>query len=108
MNYKIPKDLKKRMERELRQYDFNKRKLDELKQKNNCNPRRLLYFEERLEHVETVYMRLKPQEQEVYKLIFKNGCNWLYCQTMYNIDKHTFYDVYNKSLYYLAEEFGEI
>ena len=106
MNYKLSKELKSKMEREIRQYDYNKKKLEELKQ--NGTTRQLLYIEERLYHVETSYKRLKPNEQDIYNLIFKNNCNWLYCQTMHNIDKDTYYNVYNKSLYYLAQEWGEI
>ena len=104
--YKLNQDLKKRMEREIRQYDNNKNKIE--KMKSQLSTRQLLYLEERLQHVKTAYERLKPNEQEVYDLIFKKGCNWLYCQTMYSIDKTTYYNVYNKSLYLLAQEWGEV
>ena len=107
MKYKLPKEIKERMERELRQYEHNKKKFEKLKQ-NEENTRRLLYIEEKLECVETVFKQLRPEEQEIYSMIFKNGFNWLYCQTMYNIDKTTYYNVYNKSLFLLAQEWGEI
>ena len=106
MKYKLPKDIKEKMEREIRQYDSNKKKLEKIKQSGST--RQLLYIEERLEHVETAYELLKEDEQKIYNYIFKKGCNWLYCQTMYNIDKNTYYTVYNKSLYLLAQEWGEI
>lgn len=95
------------MEREIKQYDYNKKKLDNLKKKQ-VTTRRLLYLEERLLYIENAYNQLKSNEQEVYNLIFKRGCNWLYCQTMHNINKDTYYAVYNKSLYLLAQEWGEI
>lgn len=106
MNYKLPKELKQRMEMEIRQYEDNKKKKEKLKSKGTT--RQLLYIEERLHYVEIAYKRLKKSEQEVYDLIFKKDCNWLYCQTMYNIDKNTYYTVYNKSLFLLAQEWGEI
>ncbi len=111
-NYKLPKELKNRMERELRQYYDNRKKLDKLKARfeENCpnSSRSLMYLEERLSYVENVYKRLKPFEQEVYNLIFKEKCNSTYCQTMKQIDKTTYYNIYNKSIYFLAEEWGEV
>lgn len=104
-NYKLPKDIKNRMERELRQYYDNKRKLDKLKMKST---RELLYLEERILYVENVYSRLKPFEQEVYKLIFKEGCDSVYCEVNKGISKSTYYNIINKSIYFLAEEWGEV
>lgn len=106
MTYKLPKEIKRRMEKEIRQYDFNKQKLEDLKAKGTS--RQLLYIEERLYHVETAYNQLREEEKAIYSLIFKSNCNWLYCQTIHNIDKDTYYNVYNKSLYFLAQEWGEI
>lgn len=97
------------MEREIKQYDQNKKKLEHLKTKQKgISTNRFFYLEERIFYVEKVYNSLNENEKKVYDMIFKEGCNWLYCQTMYNIDKHTYYDIYNKILYFLAEEFGEI
>lgn len=107
-SYKLPKEIKKKMEREIKQYYENKKILDTLKQNPKIATRRYLYIEQRLQYVENVYNKLKPSEKQIYDLIFKNNCNWLYCQTVHNISKICYYSVYNKSLYYLAEEFGEI
>lgn len=106
-NYKLPKDIKNKMERELRQYYYNKKKLERLKQ-NKENTRSLMYLEERLIYVENVYIQLKPFEQKVYDLIFKENCNPTYCETMETISKSTYYNVFNKSIKLLAEEWGEI
>ena len=123
-NYKLPKELKNRMERELRQYYDNKKKLDKLKnlliqekprtedptgQKVTSleSTRSLLYLEERLHYVENVYNRLSPFEREVYNLIFKDKANVLYCENN-SISRSTYYNILNKSIYYLAEEWGEI
>ncbi len=124
-NYKLPKDLKKIMERELRQYYDNKKKLIRLKEmiiqeKQNTsdptgdktikieNTRRLIYLEERLHYVENVYNRLRPFEQEIYDLIFKKQCNPVYCENIKGISRSTYYNIFNKSIYFLAEEWGEI
>ena len=107
MNYKLPKDVKEKMEREIRQYNHNKKKLERLKM-FEANTRQFLYLEEKLQYVENVYKSLREDEQQIYDLIFKDNCNWLYCQTIYNIDKNTYYNIYNKSLYLLAQEWGEI
>ena len=87
-NYKLPKELKNKMERELRQYYYNKKKLDRLKAtllNNNISSRSLLYLEERLQYVENAYKRLKPYEQKVYDLIFKDCCDPLYLRVIKTI-----------------------
>ena len=105
-SYKLDKEIKKRMERELRQYYDNKKKIEKLKDK--ISTRRLLYLEERVHYVENVYNKLRPFEQEVYKLIFLKNFSSTYCETHKNISKTTYYNIFNKSIYYLAEEWGEI
>ncbi len=124
-NYKLPKELKKRMERELRQYYYNKKKLDKLKktiieEKHNSDDptgdktaklestRSLIYLEERLQYVENVYNRLRPHEQQIYNWIFKDCCNPIYCEIENGISRSTYYNIFNKCIYYLAEEWGEI
>mgnify|MGYP007060190479 CR=1 FL=1 len=133
--YKVPKEVKERMERELRQYWINKKKLEDLKLKiiessNNSSDtqihsssisdttsqkalkilstRSILYCEERITYIENVIKKLNPLEQQVFEYIFKNGYDFMYCQTMKNIDKNTYYNVRNKSIYFLAQEWGEI
>lgn len=106
MKYKLPKEVKEKMEKEIKQYDYNRKKLERLKSKGTT--RQFLYIEERLQYIEIAYNQLKPNEQEIYNLIFKKGYNWLFCQTMHNIDKTSYYKVYNKSLYLLAQEWGEV
>ena len=124
-NYKLPKELRNRMERELRQYYDNKKKLDRLKnlliqeKPKTTDPtgqkvvsfestRTLLYLEERLHYVENVYNQLRPYEQEIYDCIFRKAYNPTYCETQENIGKSTYYNVFNKSVYLLALEWGEI
>lgn len=131
--YKLPKELKNRMEKELRQYWDNIKKIERLEREiieesnkvgqetNNISSdptgqkaikllstRSLILLNERILYVSRVIGRLKPFEREVFYLIFKENYDCLYCQTIRNINKNTYYNIYNKSIYYLAEEFGEI
>ncbi len=130
----LNKDLKKRMDRELRQYWINKKKLERLERdiidestSGNGQPRAntisnptekkairlastrlILYCEERITYVENVIKQLNSFEKQVFYFIFKDGCNCSYCKNMKNIDKSTYYNIYNKSIRLLAEEWGEI
>nr|DAH37177.1 MAG TPA: transcriptional activator [Caudoviricetes sp.] len=130
----LNKDLKKRMDRELRQYWINKKKLERLERdiidesaSGNGQPRAntvsnptekkairltstrsILYCKERITYVENVIKQLNSFEKQVFYLIFKDGCDWSYCKNIKNIDKSTYYNIYNKSIRLLAEEWGEI
>lgn len=108
MMVNISKDIKKRMEREFKQYWDNKKKLQELLIKSVAPTRVLLYLEQRITYIENVINNLKPFELDVFYLIFKEKCDWLYCETNYNISKSTYYNIFNKSIRLLAEEWGEI
>jgi len=106
-NYKLDKEIKKRMERELRQYYDNREKLKNLKS-SKTETRRLLYLEEKIHYVENVYGRLNSFEKQVYNLIFRENCDSLYCEIHKGISRSTYYNVLNKSIRFLAEEWGEI
>ena len=107
-NFKLSKELKKKMERELRQYDENKKQLNSLKKYNTVSTRKYLYIEQRLIYVENVYNKLKPFEKEVFDLIFNKNCDSVYVEVNKNISKSTYYNVFNKCIYLLAQEWGEI
>lgn len=120
------------MERELRQYWTNKEKLSKLEKQiieasgsgsvqNNTvsdptaqkaiklvSTRAILYCQERILYVENVIKRLDKFEREVFNLIFKENCDFTYCEQIKHINKNTYYNIYNKSIYFLAEEFGII
>lgn len=108
MKNKIPKDLKNRMERELRQYWNNMKKIEKLEKeiieengsdgqsKNNStssdptcqkalkllSTRSLILLHERILYVSNTIDRLKPFEKEVFYMIFKNNYDCTYCETM--------------------------
>ena len=99
----------------MRQYWKNKRKLNNLltKQKNSLkndpiSSRTILYLQERIENIESTIERLNDFEKEVFLMIFKENYTWLYCETEKNINKNTYYNIFNKIIYLLAQEFGEI
>lgn len=133
-NYKLSKDLKKRMEKELRQYWGNIKKIEQLEKeiieesgtgntqgKTNVtsdptsqkvlkliSTRSLILLNQRIMYVANTINRLKPFEKEIFNLIFRENRDCLYCETMKGISKTTYYNIMNKSIYYLAEEWGEI
>ena len=86
----------------------NKSKLDRLIKQSSCSTRTLLYCQERINYVENVINKLNSFEKEVFELIFKENCDFTYCEQMKHINKNTYYNIYNKSIYYLAQEFGII
>lgn len=104
----MQKEIKKQMERELRQYYDNKKLLQKIKNNYSEPTRKLLYLEERINYVDNVINRLNPFEKDVFKLIYKEKADWLYCQTIYSISRSTYYNIINKSIKYLAEEWGII
>lgn len=130
MKYKLPQELKKRMMRELYQYWDNVKKLDRItkeiieesassdgqpKSNRKSDPtqqkalklmstRSIQLLNERILYVTRVINRLKPFERDVFNLIFKEKCDWVYCETQKGISKTTYYNILNKSIYFLAEE----
>lgn len=115
LNNKLSRESKKFYERELRQYWKNKEKLGNLlskKEKQLQNDytscRTIIYLQEHIDYIETVIRKMKPTEKEIFEMIFKENLDWQYCKTKRNIDKNTYYNIFNKSIYLLAEEFGEI
>ena len=104
----MQKDIKKNMERELRQYYNNKKILQRIKNDYKESTRKLLYLEQRIAYIDNVINRLNPFEKEVFNLIYKDGADWLYCQTTQNISRSTYYNIINKCVRFLAEEWGII
>ena len=105
---KLPKEIKRYYERELKQYSQNKKRLERALQENRTSTRTILFLENRINNIETVIKQLNDFEQEVFDMIFNKKYDWLYCKTMKNIDKNTYYNILNKCIYMLAQEEGEI
>ena len=98
-NYKLSKDLKKRMEKELRQYWGNIKKIEQLEKeiieesgtgntqgKTNVtsdptsqkvlkliSTRSLILLNQRIMYVANTINRLKPFEKEIFNLIFREN-----------------------------------
>ena len=132
---KIPKDIKNRMDRELRQYWDNIKLIEKLKKDiieesnsidGNCkssstsdptyqkaikllSTRGITVLEERILYISKVINRLNnPFEKQVFNYIFKDNCNALWCESNKGISRSTYYNIYNKCILLAAEEFGEI
>ena len=130
----ISKEVRKRMIRELQQYWDNKKKLERLERdiidetpSSNGQPRStttsdttaqkaiklvstrsILYCRERIQYIENVRNQLNEFEKNMFTKMFKDRCNWKYCEANYNISKNTYYAIFNKCIYLLAREWGEI
>lgn len=130
----ISKEVRKRMIRELQQYWDNKKKLERLerdiidstptsdgqprstttsdttaqKALKLVSTRSILYCRERIQYIENIRNQLNDFEKNMFNKIFKDKCNWKYCEANYNISKNTYYAIFNKCIYLLAKEWGEI
>lgn len=105
MQKKLPSEVKRYYKRELYQYKQNKVQLQKiLTNTTKTNTRVVMFLENRIKHVETVIERLTPFEKEIFDYIFNQKYDWLYCKTIKNIDKNTYYNIMNKAIYMLAEE----
>lgn len=112
---KINIESKKFYERELKQYWENKKRLCRLLDRaekavydKNTSSRTIIYLQERIQNIEITIKQLKPFEKEIFELIFKEQLDWKECKFRKNIDKNTYYNIFNKAIYLLAKEFGEI
>ena len=105
---KLSKETKKLMERELRQYKDNKRLLNRLKEDTTSPSRALLICENRMKYIENVINSLTPFEKQMFENIFYRNYDWAYCETHFNISKFTYYNIYNKCINLLAEEWGKV
>ena len=105
---KLSKETKKLMERELRQYKENKRLLNKLKEDTTSPSRTLLICEDRMKYVENVLKKLTPFEKQMFENIFYKNYDWVYCEANFHISKFTYYNIYNKCINLLAEEWGRL
>lgn len=103
----LSKETKKFLERELRQYKENKQLLERLKKEDKMSSRAILICSNRINYIENVFNSLTPFEKQMFEYIFYNHFDWLYCEMHFNVSKSTYYNIYNKIINLLAEEWGE-
>lgn len=135
INYKVPRWVKKKIENELYQYWDNKKELEEMqkdiiesspeppdgqpKGNSTSNPteqkaiklrttRSILAIERKLKYIENAVARLNEEEKRIFEIIFKERHNQKMAETYKYISKDTYYNTYNKIIYYTAVEYGEI
>lgn len=104
---KLSKEVKNLMERELRQYKDNKRLLNILKAESTTPSRAIIICEERMKYIENVLKKLNPFEKQMFENIFYKNYDWSYCETNFHISKFTYYNIFNKCISLLAQEWGE-
>lgn len=135
VNYKVPRWVKKKIENELYQYWDNKKELEEMQRdiiesspdpadgqprgNNTSNTteqkaiklrtsRSILAVERRLKYIENAIARLNEDEQKIFEIIFKERHNQKMAETYRYISKDSYYNTYNKIIYFTAVEFGDI
>ena len=133
--YKVPNWVKNTIKTELYQFWKNQELIEELRQdiiesspepadgqpKGNTtsntveqktikmlSSRRIIETERRITYIQEAMKRLSKEEQEIVKIIFKEKYNTTLAETQKYITKDTYYNVYNKIIYYTAQEFGYI
>lgn len=133
--YKVPSSVKNTIKTELYQFWRNQELLEELKQDiisdspvhdgqptgkgSTSNPveqkamkivssRRILETERRVNYIKDAMKRLDKYELEVVILIFRDKYNSTLAYTQRYISKDVYYNIYNKIIYYVAQEFGYI
>lgn len=106
--YILSKDIKNKMKRELMQYYDNIELLQRLKENEKISTRRYIYIEQQLQYIRNVISKLNSTEQEAFDIIFKEKYNFSSRQVHKYISRATYYRVFNKATYLLAEEWGEI
>lgn len=135
VNYKVPRWVKKKIENELYQYWDNKKELEEMQRdiiegspeppdgqpRGNSTSntteqkaiklrtsRSILAVERRLKYIENAIARLNEDEQKIFEIIFKERHNQKMAETYRYISKDSYYNTYNKIIYFTAVEFGDI
>ena len=135
VNYKVPRWVKKKIENELYQYWDNKKELEEMQRdiiegspeppdgqpRGNSTSntteqkaiklrtsRSILAVERRLKYIENAIARLNEDERKIFEIIFKEKHNQKMAETYKFISKDSYYNTYNKIIYFAAVEFGDI
>ena len=135
VNYKVPRWVKKKIENELYQYWDNKKELEEMQRdiiESSPEPpdgqprgnstsntteqkaiklrtsRSILAVERRLKYIENAIARLNEDERKIFEIIFKEKHNQKMAETYKFISKDSYYNTYNKIIYFAAVEFGDI
>lgn len=135
VNYKVPRWVKKKIENELYQYWDNKKELEEMQRdiiegspeppdgqpRGNSTSntteqkaiklrtsRSILAVERRLKYIENAIARLNEDEKKVFEIIFKERHNQKMAETYKYISKDSYYNTYNKIIYFTAVEFGDV
>lgn len=70
--------------------------------------RAFIIAQRRIGYIENAIKRLNDEDREVFELIFRDGYSQQKAYFEKGVSKDTYYNVYNKIIYLVAIEFGEI
>lgn len=79
-----------------------------IKLAGNMSTRALIIAKRRIDYIGNAIKRLNEEDKEVFELIFRDGYSQKLAYTIKGISKDTYYSVFNKIIYLVAIEFGEI
>lgn len=74
----------------------------------SMSTRALIMAKRRIDYIDNALKRLNKEDKEVFELIFKDGYSQKLAYTIKGVSKDTYYNVFNKCMYLVAIEFGEI
>ena len=70
--------------------------------------RTIVEMEKRLNYIEEAFKMLNEDEKKIAEMIFRDRYNAIIAETEKYISKDIYYKVYNKIIFYTAQEFGYI
>lgn len=70
--------------------------------------RAIIVAQRRIAYIENAIKRLNEEDEEIFYLIFRDGYSQKTAYFEKGISKDTYYGVFNKIIYLVALEFGEI
>lgn len=70
--------------------------------------RAFIIAQRRISYIGNAIKRLNDEDREVFELIFRDGYSQQKAYFEKGVSKDTYYNVYNKIIYLVAIEFGEI
>ena len=79
-----------------------------LKLAEGLSTRAIIQATRRIHYIDNAMKRLNPADKEVVEMIFKEGYSQIRAEIDKGISYDTYYNVFNKIIYFTALEFGEI
>ena len=133
-DYKLDNHTKNYIKKELYNYEYNKRKLQDLqeeilessatadgqprgnttsdttaqKAEKLITSRSILIVTRKLQNIDNALAKLSKEEKEIAEIIFFKGHKQVYAQMHDNVSKDMYYNIMNKTIYQTAIEYDVI